>query len=574
MEARATCERMRHYAESLVLHAPLPGGVITIADRTGLITQSSFGLSDRERAIAMTVDCRFEIGSISKVFTSLLVNQLAEHGILSLDDRITDILDWVSVGRGAEPPTIGQLLSHMSGLVMGADSLPDEVAQVWQLRNRAVGSPQGSRFHYSNVGFMMLGLAVSARTGTSLHDLIQSRLLSPMGMTQALAAVTQADRTSLAVGYVPAREDRPWAPGDALAPAAWFEVSSADGNIAATGRDMSRLVMLLLGDGAVDGRRVVSPGVVPRMTRPTASGGEPIEDFPGLPKVDESRYGLGINVERVGDKICLTHGGGMVGYSSFLLVDQTAGFGIVVLTNSNGDNLHAQLLARLAHADLSATIDGGSPIELPPADPVVRLWGTESTWDPTTGLGHFVRAGDHPTGQGLTVEAPAEDGTLVVRVDGKTGSLFRTLTNRHVTDHPQLRRFHLDPVRGASPARWTHGPDVYVLVDEGAKTGRKMDGGGAEEPPTWQAVVGHYRSFSPWFPELRVVSRQGRLLLVAPGGVEAPAEEEELVEVAPGEFRVGIDPWLPERLVIGPVVDGRAITIDRDGCLYSRTSSP
>ena len=101
-------------------------------------------------------------------------------------------------------------------------------------------------------------------------------------MAHSVASVTHDVRPSMAVGYAPAREDRPWTPNDPLAPAAWFEVATGDGNIAATGADMTRLVMLLLNRGTVDGVEVVTPQAVDRMTTPTAQGGEPIERFPGV----------------------------------------------------------------------------------------------------------------------------------------------------------------------------------------------------------------------------------------------------------------------------------------------------
>jgi tRNA (guanine37-N1)-methyltransferase len=77
------------------------------------------------------------------------------------------------------------------------------------------------------------------------------------------------------VGYTAARQDRPWAPGDPLAPAAWFEVATADGNIAATGPDLARLVRLLLGRGEVDGSRVVAESVIEAMVTSLAPDGEP-----------------------------------------------------------------------------------------------------------------------------------------------------------------------------------------------------------------------------------------------------------------------------------------------------------
>ncbi len=570
--AADTCAVLRVFAENLTDHAPLPGGVIVVADRRGLLAQTPFGQADLERRIPMADSHLFEIGSISKVFTSLLVGQLIDDGLLDLDEAITDILPWVDLGRQAEPVTLTRLLNHTAGIVIGDDALPDEAAQIWSLRHRVVGAGGTEHFHYSNVGYMMAGLAVSARTGRALPDLVTERLLEPMGMSHAIASITHQERNRFATGYVPAREDRPWVPGDLLIPAPWFEVAGADGNIAATGADMSRLVMLLLGDGEVEDRRVVAPSVLTRMTSILAPSGEEPVEIQGLPAVEHSRYGLGINVESVGGNVCLSHGGGMVGYSTFILADTTAGVGIVVLTNSNGDNLHAQLLARVGHADLIARMKGEKPQRLPDPDPTVRRPENGSEAQPPVGLGGFIRIGSESSPAELAVTVSSAGQPVLIESDGQTGRLYRMLTGRYVTDHPGLRRFHLDPVLGSPLPRWTHGSDLYISSDESPEavlelTGLQTTAG------TWDSLLGHYRTYSPWYPSLRIVRRSGRLLLVAPGGVEAPSEEQELIEVAAGVFRIGADPWLPERLFAGPVVDGRVISVDRDGCKYSRAFS-
>ena len=241
---------------------------------------------------------------------------------------------------------------------------------------------------------------------------------------------------------------------------------------------------------------------------------------------------------------------------------------MVVLTNSNGENLYAQMLARAAHADLLGRIGGADPLELPDPDPRLRQ-GVGPTGLLGPAAGRFVRVAADSKDDELSIRV-GDDDDLVVDYDGATGLLYRTLPGRIVTDHPALRTFHLDFSDQAGIDRWTHGPDVWLPSDapeaarEAAEAGGRPDGIHA-------ALVGQYRTFSPWFPTLRIVWREGQLLLTAPGGVEAPSEDEVLVAVEPDTFRVGADPWLPERLIAGPVVDGHAISVSLDGCVYSRT---
>ena len=102
------------------------------------------------------------------MFTSLLVNQLVDDGLLSLDEPITEVLEWVELGDGSDQQRRAQLLSHTGGLVVGADSVPDEYAQLWSLRDRVTNRHSAGQFHYSNVGFMLLGQAASTRTRNAL----------------------------------------------------------------------------------------------------------------------------------------------------------------------------------------------------------------------------------------------------------------------------------------------------------------------------------------------------------------------------------------------------------------------
>ena len=88
-------------------------------------------------------------------------------------------------------------------------------------------------------------------------------------------------------------------------------------------------------------------------------------------------------------------------------------------------------------------------------------------------------------------------------------------------------------------------------------------------PAEWQAYPGHYRSFSPWESNFRVLLRCGKLLLAWPEG-----DEEPLVPAGPAAFRVGEEPWLPERLRFGPIVDGQAWGADLSGGQYSRAFTP
>lgn len=600
MDVAAATDRLDALLADIQSYWPVPGGVVAIVDRVDTLLTRPFGLADREAGIPVTGGELFEIGSISKVATATVIHQLIDEGRFGLETPIVDLLPWfafVADGRAAGAATritIRSLLQHSAGLISGSDAMPDELAQAL-LASRSAQAPVGEHFHYSNLGYILLSLAAAAATGRTLAQLVSTRVLHPLGMTDAIAVVRHEHRPRLARGYGPVHDDRPWLPGDPLAAATWLEVAGGDGNIAATAADMARFARMLLGAGELSGARVLSPAAFERLISVLAPGGEGTVQLAGCAPADDSRYGLGINVERHGERTVLTHGGGMVGYASFVWADVTEGLGVVVLTNANGDSPVAEAIAR---AVASWAGERGAPTRLNPA--VWRAAGIRSGV-PQSGavataadearprviepamLGTFVGRDAGGREFALTIrsaprsgvdreDAAARDGdanaTLAIDCGGVTSPLYWGWGARVATTHPEFRMFAFEFESRDGRSAWIWG-DVECMPADPAPPGAR-DTAPRSLSPAPGAYVGHYRSYSPWFPSFRVVLRAGRLVLIAATGVEAPAEDVALVELEPGVFRIGAEEWLPERLRFGPIVDGRAAWCDRDGCLYSR----
>ena len=540
-------DRLATFIAELMPQWPVVGGALTVTDRDGTVEGLGFGQADRERGVAASVDHVFQVGSISKMFVSVVANQLIDEGRLSLDEPISDILPWVLLPGGEV--TVRALLSHTGGLVLGGDGVPDDLAQLWNLRHLDRSEQPAEHFHYSNVGFMLLGRAIEARAGVSLAEVLSARVFRPLGMVSSLGRMRQGDRARMATGYWPLRDDVAWAPGDEVVPAAWFDIDAADGNVASTASDMARFARELIGAGSV-----VSAESMKRMMESLAPGGEDVVCLRGAAPVTSSRYGLGVNIEEVGGNLCLTHGGGMVGFQSFMIADRTAGVGITVLTNANGCYPIAQVIARAAH-HLMTTEGRG---ELPAPDRCVDT-GHDAPWETDRWLGDFhSHSGPVP----LVQFGRDAAGSLCIAADGVVAPIAQEWTGRFVTSHASLREFRWDAFTDADGEAWLYGPHVYRPYNDAIQS---VAMGGSDG----RSVVGRYRSYSPWYPTFRVYERMGRLFLTAPGGVEAPPRDEELVRIK-GEWRIGADEWLPERIRSGPVIDGLAVSLFRDGVEYSR----
>jgi CubicO group peptidase (beta-lactamase class C family) len=542
---------------------PVAGGVISIVSRDAVLAIRPFGLANRDANLPANASHLYEIGSISKIFTGMLAVQLVAEGKLDLDAPVTTYLPWLEVPSAYPMFTIRHLLHHSSGLVKGADDPPDSPGQSWSLRRTVTGSAPGSHFHYSNLGYILLGLIIKKITGQAATDLCRSRLLQPAGMTASLARVSNKDRHRLAIGYMPALDDQPWAPGDDLAPATWFEIDAADGNVASSGTDMARFVRLLLGRGSIDGATLLAPAAFDRLIEPAAPGGEDWVETLGDLGIETSRYGLGINVETIRGHHCLSHGGGMVGYSSFVLADLTADLGIAVLSNANGDCPMGQIIARLAYEILTTERQ-----DFPGLDLAFRPGSAR--FDPAM-LGDYASP-DHDglddAGKSRAITIGIGQDLVTVSHNGLVAGLYQTWSSRLVTDHPDLRRFNLTFEMSDGQPRWLHGATIMTRADQSSATATKRAGDPAKTARL-RAWIGRYRSYSPWYPTFRIVLRDDRLFLIAPGGVEAPTEDVELIELEPGILRIGAEPHLPERLIVDGMIDGKVVTCLRDGCRHS-----
>ncbi|WP_328315588.1 serine hydrolase domain-containing protein [Streptomyces sp. NBC_00388] len=518
-------------AEQLRTRWPVPGIAISVVDGSGESAFVTAGFANAESGATVSRRTRFEIGSISKTFTAFLLGVLADEGKVDLDAAVADHLPWFAPNGGSRAITVRHLLQHTSGLVAGADALPDAAARGYALREARTWAEPGELFHYSNEGYNLLGLIVEQVTGESLADAMAGRLLRPLGMRESAARITHEDITDgdinkRATGYRFLRDDRPPLPSAPLAPAGFFEYASADGNVLATASDLGRFARMLLGRGTLDGTRIIGPERFRQIvTVPAGTVG--------------SGYALGVDVEDIDGRTWLTHAGGMVGYRSYLAVDTDGGHGVAVLTNAPGE---CQIVDRFARHVL-AVVQGA------PADPEL--------FDPERIPGAQRYAGIHGTAtRQIRVEATGDD-RLSLTSDEVTGKLYDAGDGRLVCDHPGWSAYH-----HSLDGRWLYGPDSL---------GTSPSPNPSEPTAPPHALAGHYRSYTPWYPSFSIVQRAGRLHMVAATGVEAPCDEPELVPLDDTTFRIGADPRLPERLASGPALDGAVLWVDLDGCRYTRS---
>ncbi|MFC5730018.1 MULTISPECIES: serine hydrolase domain-containing protein [Nocardioides] len=258
----------------------------------------------------ISADTSYRIGSITKTMTAVLVLQLRDEGRLSLDDPVGRFVPEAGCGD----VTLRGLLSHTAGL-------RSEPVGPWWERSPGVATAEllaanqhcarvasdGAYYHYSNLGYALLGETVARLRGRLWWDLVQERLLAPLGLTATTYDAPDDHAPGLSVDhFAHTLTSEPHADTVAMAPA---------GQLWSTVTDLLGWADFL----AVGHRDVLRRETLAEMTRPatTAEG-----------------YGLGLRILRGRDRTLVGHTGSMPGFQASLFVDPTTRDAVAVLANA------------------------------------------------------------------------------------------------------------------------------------------------------------------------------------------------------------------------------------------------
>lgn len=295
-------------------------------------------LDGRAGGTAASADVQYRIGSITKTFVAVAVLRLRDAGRLDLGDRVGSHLPELPCGH----VTVAQLLTHTSGLQAENDGdWWERTAGVpWTelaASSTALRSTPGTRFHYSNVGYAVLGELVTRLAGRPWHEVVRDELLTPLGMTRTTLRPQEPAAPGLAVHpFADLVHAEPEHDAVAMAPA---------GQLWSSARDLARWAAFLGGrtEGVLDARTLQESLV------PVA-----VNDLTGLAWT--GAHALGWQVWNVGGRRFAGHGGSMPGFLANLRVDLTSGDGVVVLANATSGlgPVGAELLDLLAEREPAA----------------------------------------------------------------------------------------------------------------------------------------------------------------------------------------------------------------------------
>lgn len=311
----------------------LSGLSVVVIEQGAVAFERSYG-DAKPGGPEVTSATPFVLGSTSKQFTGLAVQQLIAQGSLSLDDTVGMLLPALG---GADSTyadvTVSQLLTHTSGIsyVTGNEQW-DPLATVTSVQGEAriilqsspISTP-GSQYEYSNANYTLLGAIVETLTGQTYQDALHTLVTGPLGLDSTTADFAEAGRSGVAAGHY-----RWFGAIDSTTPGPAWPMSAPSAYISSSAHDLTRLVQAQLGapSGIAASTLAADRAPLTRLNEYSQYGsGWFIRPFWEMHDSDEN-----------GDDPTLPqlweHDGDAQRSMSYVSFSPDIGFGVVVLTNS------------------------------------------------------------------------------------------------------------------------------------------------------------------------------------------------------------------------------------------------
>lgn len=305
----------------------------------------------------VTGDTLFEIGSITKTFTGILLARKIGAGLVDLDQPLQELLQ-VPMPSGAQGVTLRHLTTHTSGfprlpmgkfvlmtgglkmLLLGSDPYAGLTEQDYleSLRTLELESRPGVKLSYSNFGFTMLGYVLARKSGREYEDLVKSEICLPLGMASTTVTLSDRQRSEFASPYRTLRKTGIVELGLLSHP--WNDLKNLEGagGLRSTGRDMLRYLEANMHPAG----------------QPIASALQ--ESHKQLfRKGDQVSWGMGwVRTEKKRlNGVMIWHNGGTGGFRSFLGFTEDGRHGVVVMANSaeDVDELGVRMLEEIVLLD-------------------------------------------------------------------------------------------------------------------------------------------------------------------------------------------------------------------------------
>ena len=355
LSAQTVDERLHgfdQWVESVMAEWKVPGLGVAIVEDGKTVFARGYGWRNVELELPVTPDTLFAIGSNTKSFTATLLAMQVDEGALAWDAPIRTVLpefrlhDPVATGQ----MTAADLLSHRSGLprhdlfwYATGKSRTELIAGLHHLEPSASFR---SRYQYQNLMFLTAGVVAERIGGKSWEELVEERILRPLGMERANFSVAQMQQDDdFSYGYGAEQEIErvqrvPFRNIDAIGPA---------GSINTSARELARYVQFHLAYGKVGDTQILKEDSARLMQLPQMVMTGPLQQrLQDGPEIGDPSYGLGLMVGGYRGRKHVSHGGGIDGFISAMEWLPDEQIGVIALSNTSHTGTVPALVVRNA----------------------------------------------------------------------------------------------------------------------------------------------------------------------------------------------------------------------------------
>jgi CubicO group peptidase (beta-lactamase class C family) len=349
VEAKNESNEFEHidtYLQKQMKEQAIAGLAYVIVQGEEIVHSKAFGKADIGEKL--TTNTPMKLASLSKSFTALAIMQLVDQGKVDLDAIIKRYIPWFRLKdeEAAASITIRHLLNQTSGLpsevVIGNDLMNKSLEETVRLMKKVDPiQPAGTKFEYSNLNYVSLGLVVEYVLGIQLADYIETHILTPLNMNDSYTSIEEAKKHSLSKDFT-----------------SWFGMLLptksllsdlpnflASGYMVSSAEDMGNYLLMYMNQGETKGQTVVSKKAVQTMQTPAKVAEMTLNDeYFG-------QYAMGWWEREVQGIRVVGHSGDLpsVARTDMYILPEKQ-MGIVILTNTN--------TGRFAPGDSHISTDG------------------------------------------------------------------------------------------------------------------------------------------------------------------------------------------------------------------------
>lgn len=342
--AKQVLEGFDHEIAKVLGDYQLPGLAVGVVVDGHVVYAKGFGYRDIERKLPMTTETLFAVGSCTKAFTSFVMGNLVDEGLIYWDEPVIDVLPEFRLWDqyATTNLTIRDLLTHRTGMprheFVWYNSKMSQSEMLKRIRFLQPSVEIRERYQYGNLMYFTAGLAIEQVTGKIWSESVRERLLLPLEMRNTNFSI---DETIKSGNYASPYLEK----NDCLKKIPYRNLSliSAAGSINSNIDDMMHWVQMQLAGGVYKGQRLISPSTLQELHSPQVI-------IPGAPESSEtflSAYGIGWVINSYRGHYLISHDGVSDGFTSVIALLPAENIGLVILVNKNMTALPRYLSVQL-----------------------------------------------------------------------------------------------------------------------------------------------------------------------------------------------------------------------------------